>query len=242
MKIQSSFKIWEGPSAFNNEQISLILTGMDGSSENPKTGAMIQSWILPTKIHPVIAVKQLDGDNCCCGDCPLKPLKHNFEKKQSCYVARYMFRAPRSVWDHNILKPIEFGKAMDTYSKNPLPIRYGSYGDIAMIPKEIFKSFQSVIEKNFKNKNHTAYTHQHKHSWAYWTRRYAMASVENKWDGELFRALGWRTFRITEEPEAGLNEIICPNYTHKISCIKCGLCDGKKSNKDNRKSITIPRH
>jgi len=244
MKKQSSFKIWEGNSPYNNEPISAIVTGADGSSHNPKTGAMMQLWILPSNINPKDAIKTGE-DTCVCGDCVLKPSTYKqtqCKNKTICYVAKRAFQAPRSVWQHNIHRPVELDTVTNIISSNHLPIRYGAYGDPAMIPEWEFKSIHVAACKNNKRKAHTAYTHQHNRKFAQWIKRYAMASVEHEIDGMIMRSLGWRTFRVTDGPEAGKDEIICPNFTHGIQCINCGLCNGRVSESDNRKSITIPRH
>lgn len=238
---QTSFKLWEGSSAFNGEQISLIITGLNGNSKNPKTGKMIQSWIVPTEINPRDTLRRPDLSRCVCGDCNLKP-NTGLPFKESCYVMRVAFNAPRSVWSSNISRPVELGQSLSAIEESKLPFRWGAVGDPAMLPQEIFKLVQNTVNKNIARKFYTAYTHQHMHGFAYWIRRYAMASVENEWDGKLFRAFGFRTFRITSGPQAGPDELVCPNYTHNIPCIKCGLCNGKVDENDNRKSITIPRH
>lgn len=244
MRKQTSFKIWQGPSAYNGEEIACILTNTNGSSKNPKTGPMIQSWILPVKMDPKDAIQKNNGDACCCGDCPLKPSKAGFKKYDSCYVGRRVFQAPRNVWLGSIKRPVELDKGIISLVQSSHQIRYGSYGDIAMIPKDIFEIIHTSVLKDRKVKTHTAYTHQHKKAFAYWTRRYAMASIENKCDGQLFRSFGWRTFRVASKDNLELDkdEIICPNITRGTQCIDCGLCDGKRHDNDNRKSIIIPAH
>lgn len=207
---------------------------------NPKTGPMIQSWILPTDVSPYLAVKQENGDEACCGYCPLKPLHVSSLVQKSCYVARRAFQAPNSIWKKYNNKKIQLREFKNVIKLLPKPIRYGSYGDIAMIPQNDFESIHSYICNYLNTKTHTAYTHQHAHAFAYWTRRYAMASVENIYDARLFRAFGWRTFRIGDNPDQ--DEIWCPNLTNNIQCIKCGLCNGKKNASDNRKSIVIKAH
>lgn len=48
----------------------VIATGFERSSENPKTGNMIQVWILARHVSPSDAVRT-GLDAIVCGDCPL---------------------------------------------------------------------------------------------------------------------------------------------------------------------------
>ena len=102
---QSSFRIWEGKSKFDGKPISAIVTGVDGSSKNPKTGRMAQMWILNSVAPPYDAVKAGD-DSCVCGDCDLKPsvVKSSI---RPCYVGRVAWKAPNSVWKHNIFQTVQ---------------------------------------------------------------------------------------------------------------------------------------
>lgn len=240
IKTQSSVKIWEGKSPYNNSNIMAILTGLNKPSKNPKTGSMIQLWILQKDEPPHKAIKYEGGDEGICGDCILSPYRSKRARQNghdipSCYVGRRAFQAPYSVWRYNKNKPVELNKAIKSIKNSTLPIRYGAYGDPAMLP-------ESLLSKLYKAAaiGHTAYTHQAHQSWAQWLKPYAMASVSSKYDAKIYQALGWRTFRIGKDPEP--NEIICPNYTHNIQCIKCKLCDGKRGSDDKRKNIVIPAH
>jgi hypothetical protein len=244
---KSSFKIWEGESKFNGDPVAAIATNLKSLSQNPKTGPMPQVWILSSSIPPNKAVWQDGGDVAVCGDCILAPhhafaLRDAGEDYTSCYVARRAYQAPLSVWKSNIGSPINLLSFLASLQNLGNPIRFGAYGEPSLLPQDLIDRIVSDIKHVNGKKTHTAYTHQHMNAHAYWLKRYAMASVENKWDGELFRGLGWRTFRITNNLEAGPNEIICPHITKGIQCIDCCLCDGRRSDDDNRKSITIPQH
>ncbi|KKM65521.1 hypothetical protein LCGC14_1490400 [marine sediment metagenome] len=243
---QSSFKLWEDKSPYDGSEIVAIITNLFSPSKNPKTGPMSQLWILPKNEVPWQAIKTEDGDDGVCGDCIYAPkrakrAKANGHKIPSCYVARRGWQAPSSVWKAYINKPIQLKDGLKAIEQNNMPIRFGAYGDIGMLPSDLVDRIYSVINTHTAY-THTAYTHQYNRVWASWTKAYAMASVNNKYDGKLFRELNWRTFRVTERPEAGLNEIICPNYTHGTQCIDCGLCNGSYGPDDKRKSITIPAH
>jgi hypothetical protein len=242
--MQTSFKLWEGPSKYNKNTISVIITNVDGSSHNPKTKRMSQVWFLPTDVKPWEAVKPPGKNEAVCGDCYLRPTKYKFARINipSCYVARRAYQAPTSVWKASINKDIQINDFLNIFQKYPFPIRWGAYGDPAMIPKDVFERVHFESPKWLGKKTHTAYTHQHDKRFAFWLKKYAMASVETIDDAERFWSLGWRTFRITDQQEASKYEIVCPHITREVSCQQCCLCDGKRSKNDNRKSITIPRH
>src|SRR6516162_11175111 len=62
-------------------------------TDNPKTGNMIQIWILPAEVSPTAAVKT-GHDDIVCFDC-----KHRGDgngKNRTCYVK--VFQAPLAVW------------------------------------------------------------------------------------------------------------------------------------------------
>ncbi len=245
---QSSFKLWEGKSPYDGSEIMAVITNLLRPSKNPKTGPMSQLWILPKNEEPWKAIKREGGDDCICGDCIYAPLRAkraraNGHNIPSCYVGRKAFQAPSRVWSSMNGSPIQLYKALEAIEASGLPVRYGAYGDPAMLPGWIVKLVHDSALKATQGKRvHTAYTHQPHRGWAGHLKTLAMASVNNACDGEIYRALGWRTFRVTEKPEAAPGEIICPNFTKGIQCIACGLCDGVRGTNDNRKSITIPKH
>lgn len=235
----SSFKIWQGPSPFTGESISAIITNIYRKSKNPKTDDMCQVWILSTDISPVHAVKL--GDHSVCGDCRLMPCRAT-SFKESCYVARRAFQAPGNVWKYNIHLDVDMGSALEAIKLAAKPIRLGGYGDPAMVPQNIIEELLENLKSVKCTKFYTAYTHQQDKPFASWIKQYAMASTHSLEESKQYWDEGWRTFRITDKPEASRFERICLNYTKGINCADCCLCDGKKCLSDNRKSITIPRH
>src|SRR5262245_11467075 len=58
------------------------------NTANPKTGNLIQSWVLPAEMSPIRAVKE-GLDSIVCGDC-------KFRSGNGCYVNSA--QAPTSVW------------------------------------------------------------------------------------------------------------------------------------------------
>jgi len=238
---QTSFKVWSGESPFNGKPISAVLTNVFRKSKNIKIGDMLQLWILSSELSPVKARALPEGDESVCGDCCLKP-SNAPSFKESCYVARRAFQAPGNVWRANMGLEVDLHSALDRIRVVNKPIRFGGYGDPAMVPQEIFESILSSVQDARNTKTHTAYTHQQDHSFAGWIKDFAMASTHSLEESEELWNQGWRTFRMTEGPQASKYEIICPSFTKGKTCDTCCLCDGKRGYGDNRKSITIPRH
>jgi hypothetical protein len=88
-KKQNGVILYRGPSMLDGAPIVAILTGLASSSLNPKTGDMLQTWIIREDVSPVDATRTGD-DASVCGDC-----KHRPANMGSCYVT--VFQAPRSV-------------------------------------------------------------------------------------------------------------------------------------------------
>lgn len=65
--------LYEGPSVLDGAPIVAVLTGLKDKSKNPKTGPMLQVWIMRSDIAPHLA-QQSGQDDSVCGDCPLRPL------------------------------------------------------------------------------------------------------------------------------------------------------------------------
>jgi hypothetical protein len=55
----------------DGEPIVVIATGFKRSSANPKTGDMLQTWILRRDVAPFAAIHN-GADASICGDCPLR--------------------------------------------------------------------------------------------------------------------------------------------------------------------------
>lgn len=71
--------IWEGPSTWDGEPIALLATRYDKPSENGKTGAMVQTYIVRQDSNP--SQSKRDGkDGSVCGDCEHRP-----DKSDTCY-------------------------------------------------------------------------------------------------------------------------------------------------------------
>lgn len=225
----SGFVIYRGPSLLNGAPIVAIATL---STDNAKTGPMVQTWILPddgTMPHEHV---KAGTDESVCGDC-----KHRPALGGACYVR--VFQGPRSVYAAFLRGRYElddgYRAASAVYGR---ALRIGSYGDPAAVPTEVW-------ERLVRNAaSHTGYTHQWKRPEAAALRGLVMASCDTPEEREEARSMGWRTFtvRLESDPLAQ-RESVCPasdEAGHKVTCAQCRMCDGAASGK--RGSIAILAH
>lgn len=228
---------YRGPSLINGAPIVGVLTGLEGGSVNPKTGPMVQAWIIRSDVPPMDAKRQ-NVDDAICGDCKLRGRDG---KDSGCYV-------PAWVAPHSVYKRLRAGEYHDATWRDVealvegRSIRLAAYGDPVAIPFEVWR-MMIVSAAGW-----VAYTHQ----WAECDRRFiaiAMASVDTVAEFYSARALGWRTFRIrrmVDEPllegtQPGAHvgthrtrplEFVCPasdEAGHRSTCEACQLCRGLSS-------------
>lgn len=222
--------IYRGPSLLTGDPIIGAITGLEGTSVNPKTGPMVQAWILRADRLPMDAVR--DGaDTAICGDCALRG-DGAFGRR--CYVTPWL--GPTNVW-----------KALPTYLEptwsdlaalvEGRSVRLGAYGDPAALPFEVW---QAVLRGA---RGWVGYTH----AWRTCDRRFKallMASVDTPDEGLAARLAGWRTFRVRrpDEPVIGRAEFVCPasdEAGHRTTCQRCQLCRGTSS---PARSVAIVAH
>jgi hypothetical protein len=234
-KLASSAVVYVGPSLLERRSpIVAVVTGLDGRSHNPKTRSMAQLWIIRSDMGPVEAA-QRQLDSAVCGYCGLRGTGR---KDRGCYVT--LVNAPRAVFDAFKRKRYRWLSASAVNARlrdRGLTLRLGAYGDPAALPVGLLRELTAGIQ-------HTGYTHQ-------WRKRphlrsLVMASCDSPQDFALASSQGWRSFRTrTDGQPLQPNEIICPASAegqHRSSCDHCGLCDGRTSNTDARKHITIIAH
>lgn len=212
--------IYEGASEINGDPIVAIVTL---NSSNIKTGNMASMWIMHKDIAPTKASKE-GKDEAVCGMCP-----HRHHLGGACYVT--LFQAPLQVFKS--YKKGNYPKIDDMNIFEGMNVRFGAYGDPYAIPVDILVNIKSVC------KNNTSYTHQ----WRTGNealKTVSMASTDTIDETKQAHEMGWRTFRVTTDIDKLLpNEIVCPNTTHGIKCIDCGLCKGTSS---KGKNIVIEVH
>jgi hypothetical protein len=227
--------LYEGPSAIDGAPIVVIANRIATGSNNAKTGAMVQTFIMRADVNPFRALKT-GQDESICGDCPQRPFKGG-----KCYVdvaksvasvygafERGRYARPGIDYDTADLPEIFAGRAF----------RLGTYGDPAAAPFQIWRA------ATLKAAKITGYTHQWRNPAFQAFALLCMASADSESDQLLASACGWRTFRAKRASEPRTtSEIGCPaakeNGAH-TSCERCGLCAGNTSK--SAKDIVINLH
>lgn len=212
----------------------VIATGFTRKSSNPKTGDMIQIWILVRRQNPVRALKT-GADWIVCGNC-----KHRGRrgKGRTCYVR--VANAPLGVWKayRRGRYPYLNGSAIEQMFSDRR-VRFGAYGDPVHIPFAITRAIALSAER------WTGYTHQWQNPAYAGYRSFLMASCDTVSEYAQAKTDGWRTFRVRSANETLYgSEIACPaseEMGHRTTCAKCGLCNGAKQS-DARKDIAIFAH
>lgn len=242
----------DGPSRIDGQPIVGIATY---GTSNAKTGDLVQTWILRSDVHPILAINT-GADESICGSCPLrgriadasertKPGKYDnltdtVNKGRSCYVL--VQNAPLQIYSgykRGLYPHLSFEAQTLLEGKG---LRYGSYGDPVAIPMK----YWDRLARYCTGKAEPGYTHQWKNKkFSRWSKR-VMASTHSEVENELAHSMGWRTFRtITDVSEKLDNEIICPastegGFTH--TCETCGACNGRRDMSDKRHSVAIVAH
>lgn len=220
--------LYEGPSELDGAPIVAVATV---GSRNPKTGDMVQVWIMRADVAPHEAVK--DGrDVSICGMCPQRHYLGG-----ACYVTP--FQAPLSVWkryaaggyaDPAWLRRVE--RAIET-----TPVRLGAYGDPAAVP---FHVWEALLARGCGR--WTGYTHQ----WRTCPEAYrgiVMASCDSVAEAGEARARGWRYFLVTsgsvEASWLPMRTIECPSDARGMSCERCGACDGTRADSREVRAASV---
>ena len=212
---------YEGPSIIDGAPIVVIVNKIDGS-ENAKTGAIVQSFIIRSDIAPTDALKTGD-DASICGACVHRPLLARENGQAPCYVN--VGRSVRSVYD--AYKRGRYTKADPATIAKALAgkiVRLGTYGDPAAAPVQMWVKITRYADRR-------GYTHQWDRpgfdaaAWA----PLVMASADNIDEAARANLLGMRVFRVSIGVDKQPGETICPASAEggkKATCAKCTLCAG----------------
>lgn len=236
--------LYEGPSLIDGKTpIVVIATGLEEDSENGKTGAMIQTWIICRDVNPFAALVSRD-DAAICGGCRHRPkeIVGGKAKRRTCYVD---LRAVLTVWKsfHGLLKGqtpgvsiyprVATSQLADVFAGRSF--RLGSYGDPAAVPLAVWQVAVS------KTSSHCGYTHQWKSERLRDVTALCQASVDSVEEAAKARSLGLGYFRVKgpDEPKVA-GEMTCPasKEAGKVTtCQECKRCDGRSAN-----AIVIDAH
>lgn len=218
-----------------------LVTILTRGSVNPKTGDVIQSWILREDIPPRVALE--DGrDVSICGSCVQRPFLGG-----RCYVR--LHEGVINVWNayHRGAYRSTLISSTDRIRAwaGGRPLRLGSYGDPAMVPIQTWWMLIHAIGGRLW----TGFSHCWREPWAQEHRALCMASVESPEEAAQAQAAGWRTFRtaLYDGGPVARNELWCPASSKmgkRLTCRRCAACHGNPHNRDASKvgSIVIIEH
>ena len=240
-KKPTGYVIYDGVSALDSKT-DILAIALVGKSNNGKTGAMLQTFILVKDTDPITANRRGE-DFAICGECPLKGIP-NLKKnkgtadKRPCYVT--LAHAPLNVYKSYKKGTYPTIQGHDTIAElgEDREVRLGTYGDPSAVPSYIWDSLLS------KSTGRTGYTHQHNVQGANVRPDLCMISADTKEQAEYHWSLGNRTFRVgkTLQDMVKGKEILCPaseEAGRRTTCKQCKLCSG---NTIKAKSIFIPAH
>ena len=204
----------------------VIATGFQSTSENRKTGDMIQVWILVKACDPVEAIKQ-GLDRLICGDC-----RHRGDGRggsRSCYVVAN--HAPLGIWKAwkaGAYAPLSF---VSVFAGRR--VRFGAYGDPTHMPISLALAIAGVAS------GHTGYTHQWRKPSLQGWKSILMASVDTSAELVIARSMGWSTFRVSPDLDHHSFETLCASERNGTPCSICLGCPGARN---GIRSVFIPAH
>lgn len=214
---------YEGPSLIDGAPIVVIVNKIDDGSDNAKTGAIVQSFIIRSDVAPTDALKTGE-DVSICGQCPHRPILARETGDAPCYVN--VGRSVRSVYD--AYKRGRYTRADAATIARALAgkiVRLGTYGDPAAAPVTMWAQITRYAA------GRRGYTHQ-------WARPdfdaaawapLVMASADNVDEAARANLLGMRVFRVSMGVDVQAGEAMCPASAEagrRATCAKCTLCSG----------------
>lgn len=234
--------LWQGASAIDGAPIVLVANKFDGDSQNAKTGAQVQTWILPDpraagievnggRPAKIMAWLKSTGAKSICGDCPHAwqyDEKTGEYEKGSCYVREYQAPAATLGGVYRGAYPIagvDFPAAWIWKLGYKRDVRAGSYGDPAACPPEIWADFLSMAATR------TGYTHGWKSAHvafrrnAWRMRDLLMASCDSAADLRAARDAGFRCFYVIPQGALDLSRSVLSVGAHVDGAMICPASD-----------------
>jgi hypothetical protein len=222
--------LYRGPSLLDGKPIVVVATALARRSKNPKTGNMVQTYILADNGETPVEAWMNGGDASICGNCP-----HRQAALGTCYVN--VVQGPQTVY-HAYQRGTypRFNARKHLRLFRGRVIRLGTYGDPAAVPLHVWETVCGVAA------NWTGYTHQWR-TCSREYRRFCMASVETAGQRQQALEKGYRTFRVrlADQPlEEG--EFECPaseEQGKRLTCEQCRACSGAKRGGKNATPAVI---
>jgi hypothetical protein len=249
-----------GQSPFDGSPYVVIMP-LGRPSKNGKTGKMLQTYIIRSHVHPVVAVRN-GGDVAICNNCPMRGLvgvkirpdyvdlsvarkrrKAKKKRHRACYVN--VGQGPAMVYDaFKRGRYVDYVPALHDEFIRGRKVRFGTYGEPVLIPLELVQHLASL------SAGWTGYTHQWSNLAYAGYRQFLMASVHGltgPWSREHAKSLGWRCFRTMRDGLPAAGEILCPASKEagkRLTCEQCRLCDGAGTRKAGLAMVDvyIPGH
>jgi hypothetical protein len=219
--------LYEGPSALDGAPVVVIVNRITTASDNAKTGAMTQSFVIRSDVDPITALNT-GQDVSICGDCQHRPRIVKGKRKRTCYVN--VGRSVMAVWgaflNGRYARPgIDYDPAILPDLFEGLAFRAGTYGDPVAAPYPLWR--RATVKAAAIN----GYTHQWRDPRFAAFRFLCMASADSVLELEAAHAAGWRTFRVrhASEPVLAKREAICPASAEagkRTDCATCRACGG----------------
>lgn len=223
--------LYRGPSLIDRSPIVVVAVYRTRGA-NAKTGAMVQTYIIPDIMGlGIMEIVRRGLDAAVCGGCV-----HRYQYDgnglaiagtRTCYVN--LGQGVRSV-----LGRVQRGGYQDISADTDLiasvgrgrMVRLGTWGDPAAVPVTVWHSLIANAT------GHTGYTHQWRSArLAAPIRSIVMASCETDDDVGRATAQGFRgTFRVLPVGEAPAAAALCPASAEAgkvATCADCGRCDGR---------------
>lgn len=240
----TGFTLWSGPSCTDHKSpLALVVTGVGRPSKNPKTGPMLQTWLIRTDIHPMEASK-LGLDKATCNECELsfsnarelRRLGLAEADSPTCYVNLCTVGAVWRTFKDERYPALDPGLYEAVFGGRM--VRLGSYGNLSNTPIWVTRAVAEAAS------GWTMYEHNWRTRRGLQLRPFAMASVSSREAKAEAKALGWRTFRLARDADDILpDEVRCPASREfqgrKRTCAECRLCCG---NSLTAKSVVIVDH
>ena len=227
--------LYQGPSLIDGAPIVVIATYSD---RNPKTGLVVQTYILRADINPLEASKT-GADVSICGDCrhrgtPTADPARKQAKGRTCYVnlGQGVLITWRS-YQRGVYPDAQTPDARRAIGRARM-VRVGTYGDPGAVPSQVWDELLADAQ------GWTAYTHR-----TGWRPELAMQSADSLEQARALWQIGARTFRVIWKGEQidATREVLCPaskEAGRRTTCAACKLCAGTATR--SPRSVAIHAH